>query len=119
MIQPLDVFGFRIWKNYIKYFSNIIFLYNYDVNLHLRNNVIKIQSLIHNQLSSLLFINLFKYNIGTKTNIYRKPPEFDNPVDYCFKNCETICASCNNVAIIKCAWCANSLYISEFFCISL
>jgi len=34
--------------NFIKYFSDT--LYNYDVNLHLRNNVIKLQLLIHNQL---------------------------------------------------------------------
>ncbi|XP_025994126.2 uncharacterized protein LOC113004590 [Solenopsis invicta] len=115
MIQPLDVFGFRIWKNYIKHFSDMILLYNYDVNLHLRNNIIKLQSLIHNQFSSPRFINLFKYSWYKSGYLQEKPPKFDNPVDYCFKNCEAICASCNNVAIIKCAWCANSLCINEFF----
>ncbi|KYN10456.1 hypothetical protein ALC57_17407, partial [Trachymyrmex cornetzi] len=69
--------------------SDIILIYNYDVNLHLRNNIIKIQSLIHNQLSSPRFINLFKYSWYKSGYLQEKPPEFDNPVDYCFKNCET------------------------------
>ena len=60
-IQPLDVYGFRIWKNYIRRFSDDVLLHNCDVNLHLRNNVIKLQSLIHNQLSSPRYKNMFKY----------------------------------------------------------
>lgn len=61
MIQPLDVYGFRPWKNFLKYFSDLIILYNYDINLHLRNNVLKIQSLIHNQFSCPRFRNMFRY----------------------------------------------------------
>lgn len=34
-IQPLDVFGFRIWKNFIRTFSDRVLLYNFDINLHL------------------------------------------------------------------------------------
>ncbi|XP_039313957.1 uncharacterized protein LOC113002706 [Solenopsis invicta] len=79
MIQPLDVLGFRIWKNYIKHFSDMILLYNYDVNLHLRNNIIKLQSLIHNQFSSPRFINLFKYSWYKNRYLQEKPPKFDNP----------------------------------------
>lgn len=61
MIQPLDVYTFRPWKNFLKHFSDLIILYNYDINLNLRNNILKIQSLIHNQFSSPRFVNLFKY----------------------------------------------------------
>lgn len=50
--QPLDVYVFRPWKNFLKQFSDLILLYNYDIILHLRNNILKIQSLIHNQFSS-------------------------------------------------------------------
>ena len=50
-IQPLDVFGFRIWKNFDRHFSDSVILMNSDENLHLRNNIIKLQSLVHNQLS--------------------------------------------------------------------
>ena len=39
-IPPLDVYGFRVWKNYIRYFSDIVFLNN---QLHNPNNIIKLQ----------------------------------------------------------------------------
>ncbi|KAK0177103.1 hypothetical protein PV328_001182 [Microctonus aethiopoides] len=51
-IQPLDVFGFRVWKNFVKHFSDSVILHGDNLNLHLRNNIIKLQSLTHNQLSS-------------------------------------------------------------------
>ncbi|CAD6208878.1 GSCOCG00010700001-RA-CDS, partial [Cotesia congregata] len=61
-IQPLDVFGFRIWKNFVKHFSDSVILMGQDLNLHLRNNIIKLQSLTHNQLSSPRYRDLFKYS---------------------------------------------------------
>jgi len=61
-IQPLDVYGFRIWKNFAKRFSDTVLLLESDINLHERNNIIKLQSLIHNQLSSPRYHNLFKYS---------------------------------------------------------
>ncbi|XP_023288695.1 uncharacterized protein LOC111674042 [Orussus abietinus] len=60
-IRPLDVCGFRVWKNFVRRFSDIVLLHNYDVNLHLRNNIIKLQSLEHNQLSSPRYKSLFQY----------------------------------------------------------
>jgi len=72
MIQPLDVFFFRPWKNFIKHFSDIVVLYNYEINLHLRNNIIKLQSLIHNQFSSHRFSNLLKYSWYTHTHTHTK-----------------------------------------------
>ena len=32
-IQTLDVFGFRVWKNYVRHFSDSVILMNYDINL--------------------------------------------------------------------------------------
>ena len=59
-VQPLDVYGFRIWKNYVQHFSDSVILLDYDLNLHIRNNIIKLQSLVHNQLSSPRYHSLFK-----------------------------------------------------------
>jgi len=42
MIQSLDIYGFRIWKNFARTFSDCVLLLNYDINLHLRNNIIKL-----------------------------------------------------------------------------
>jgi len=60
-IQPLDVFGFRIWKNFVQTFSDNVILQEKDNNLHSRNDIIKLQSLIHNQFSWSRFKNLFQY----------------------------------------------------------
>jgi len=115
MIQPLDVFFFRPWKNFIKHFSDIVVLYNYEINLHLRNNIIKLQSLIHNQFSSHRFSNLLKYAWYKSGYLPEKLPAFETPVDFCFKNCAPVCDLCSNTAIIKCAWCKKSLCMKQFF----
>lgn len=113
--QPLDVYVFRPWKNFLKKFSDLILLYNYDINLHLRNNILKIQSLIHNQFSSPRFQNMIKYAWWKSGYIEEKPDRCETPVDFCLKNCGTVCKICNNIAVIKCAWCTNSLCMEHFF----
>ena len=47
-IQALDVFGFRIWENFVRHFSYSVILLDKDISLHVRNNVIKSQSLVYN-----------------------------------------------------------------------
>lgn len=117
-IQPLDVFGFRIWKNYVKHFSDAVLLMNEDLNLHLRNNIIKLQSLTHNQLSSPRYRNLFKYSWYKSGYIDTKPDDFENPVEFGFgkrSNIHCEIDGCTNVAIVKCSWCKKSLCLKHFF----
>ena len=61
-IQPLDKYGFRIWKNYVRHFSDTVMAMNCDMKLHERNNIIKLQLLVHNQFTSPRYRNLFKYS---------------------------------------------------------
>lgn len=117
-IQPLDVFGFRIWKNFVRHFSDSIVLMNYDMNLHLRNNIIKLQSLTHNQLASPRYVNLFKYSWFKSGYIKEKPDDFENPVSFAFgEACKSHCeiSGCNNIAIIRCSWCKKSLCFKHYF----
>ncbi|EFN87350.1 hypothetical protein EAI_02123, partial [Harpegnathos saltator] len=79
LIQPLDIYTFRPWKNFLRQFSDIVMLYNYDVNLHLRNNI---QSLIHNQFSSPRFKNVFRYAWWKCGYIADKPHKSEVPVDF-------------------------------------
>lgn len=116
-IQPLDVYTFRPWKNFLRQFSDLIILYNYDVNLHLRNNVLKIQSLIHNQFSSPRFKNLFKYAWWKSGYISEKPEKCQTPAEFCLRGCEAYCQICNDMAIMQCAWCKKSLCIQHFFAV--
>ena len=61
-VQPLDVYRLHIWKNYVRHFSESVILLDYDLNLHIRNNIIKLQSSVHNQLSSPRYHRLYKYS---------------------------------------------------------
>ena len=117
-IQLLDLFGFRIWKNFVRHFSDSAILINYDVNLHLRNNIIKLQSLTHNRLSSSRYINLFKYSWHKSGYITARPEKFENPVEFGFgESCTPHCEipGCTNVAVIRCSWCKKSLCSKHFF----
>jgi len=78
-IQPLDVFGFRVWKNFVRTFSDNVILQERDVTLHSRNEIIKLQSLTHNQLSSPRFKNLFHYAWVKSGYLEKHPDEFQNP----------------------------------------
>ena len=117
-IQPLDVFGFRVWKNFVRQFSDKVLPLGEDINLHLRNNIIKIQSLTHNQLSSPWYRNLFLYAWFKCGHTLEKPGRFDNPVEFILKQssghrCEAAC--CTNFAAFRCSWCKKYLCFLHFF----
>ncbi|GJQ79376.1 hypothetical protein Trydic_g16235 [Trypoxylus dichotomus] len=44
------VYGFRLWKSFVRTFSDIVTLMNYDIDLHQRNNI-KLQSLTQDSLT--------------------------------------------------------------------
>lgn len=115
MIQPLDVYGFRPWKTFVKHFSDAVILYGYEVNLHLRNNVLKIQSLTHNQFSSPRFVNLFKYSWFKSGYIDEEPPKCETPVVNCFQNDNGTCHYCDDISFFRCAWCSNFMCFEHFF----
>ena len=118
MIQPLDVYGFRIWKNYVRNFLDSVILMNEDLNLLLRNNIIKLQRVIHNQLSSPRYTNSFKYSWYKSNYTGVKSDNFENPVDLGFRGdsnvrCEV--EECSNPTIVRCSWCKKSSCLKHFF----
>ncbi|OXU20842.1 hypothetical protein TSAR_010038 [Trichomalopsis sarcophagae] len=91
---------------------------NEELNFHLRNNIIKLQSLVHNQLSSPRYINLFKYSWYKSCYTDVHPKNFENPVNFAFRSQSNILceiAGCSNVAIVRCSWCKKSLCLKHFF----
>lgn len=82
-------------EKFVRTFSDAVIVNNYDVNLHLRNNIIKLQSLIHNKLSSPRFKNVFKYGWYKSGYLSDHPDKFENPVAYCFFKKETEITLCN------------------------
>lgn len=114
-LQPLDVYGFRMWKNFVKHFSDMVILFKYDVNLHTRDNILRLQSLTHNQFSSPRFNDLFKYAWYKSGYVETKPLAFMTPVEFCFHHTFGECAICGAPAVITCAWCKKSLCFQHFF----
>lgn len=117
-IQPLDVFGFRIWKNYVRRFSDIVFLNNEDINLHHRNNIIRLQSLVHNQFSAPRYKDLFKYSWFKSGYLIERPQQFENPVQFAFSDSSSATCEidgCKNIAVVRCSWCRKSLCLHHFF----
>jgi hypothetical protein len=119
MVQPLDKYGFRLWKNFVRRFSDRVVLDGLDVDLYQRNNIIKLQSLVHNQLSSPRFENVFKYSWYACGYNDTHPGTFDNPVEFCFNIEDKICSrldlNCNSGCFIICSWCENSLCFEHFY----
>jgi len=60
-IQQMDVYFFHQWKGFSKKVYNRVMLDGLEVNLKERNNIIKLHSLIHNQLSSPRFGKMIQY----------------------------------------------------------
>ena len=84
LVQPCDVFFFRIWKNFIRKFSDRVILDDIDISLHQRDNIFQIQSLIHYQFSAPKFQDFIKYSWVKYDYFDDRPPLFITPVQYCF-----------------------------------
>lgn len=119
IIQPCDVFFFRMWKNFIKKFSDRVILDDLKVNLHDRNNLLKIQSLVHYQFSAPRFRDFIKYSWFKCGYVDQRPPKFKTPVEFCFnydqEACFNDCSQCTDGVFIICAWCSNPLCFKHFF----
>ena len=110
------MYSFRLWKDFVKKFSGIVILYNYDVKLNERNNTINMQSLTHNQFSSPRFENIFIYSWYKIGYLDKKSPEFEQPNKFCFQiDEEPICDVCEGITLIRCEWCKKRLCYKHVF----
>lgn len=116
LVQPLDVFFFRQWKSFVKRFSERVLIDNINVDLHHRNSIIKLHSLIHNQFSAPIFSNMIKYAwkaSGFPIDVVR----FDHPDKVIFDIELEQCSysNCCQSAFIQCAYCRKNLCIQHFY----
>jgi hypothetical protein len=122
MIQPLDVAFFRTWKNFVRRFSDLVLLDALPIVLHQRDNIIKLQSLVHNQFSSPRFQSFIQYAWFASGYAEERGERFLNPVEYCFaeeiaEQCERMKngARCDEGAFIRCAHCELTICFTHFF----
>jgi len=83
LILPLDVYGFRPVKNIIRRMADMVLLQGLDFQISVRDNIIKFQSLVWNQLAAKRYHEMWKmgrYMTGYLTN---HPQPFVTPVQFC------------------------------------
>lgn len=115
-IQPLDVYGFRPWKQFVRQFSDMVRLSQLDCNLHQRDNILKLQSLAHNQFSSPRYVDLFRYGWYKGGYLTERPEPFATPIQFCFREEATfLCDICGAHAFLRCSWCKQHLCFKHFF----
>lgn len=81
-------------------------------------NIIKLQSLVHNQLSSPRYYNLFKYSWFKSGYVTERPNRFENPVDFAFQRFSRLLCDvegCSEIAVVTCLWCKKLLCFKNFF----
>jgi hypothetical protein len=95
-IQPLDIFFNRQMKVIPRRLYDRVLLDELDINMSERNNIIRLMSLTHNQLSSEIFRPM---------------------IQVCFSFDAAICAvsPCDAAPFICCSWCEKPLCFSHFF----
>jgi hypothetical protein len=117
--QPLDRYFHRQIKIFIKRFYHHVALEQLGINLWERNNIIKLISLPHNQLSSAVFHKMIQYSwfASDYTTVDLSP--FQNVLPVCFpritfeEQCEE--RDCSESAFINGAVCSKNFCFDHFF----
>ena len=106
------------WKIHFCLAKNHRFLMEqHDVILFQRNSVIKFFHLIHNQLCSLRYQEMWKYGWFGCGFIEEHPAMFLTPVEFCFEGSLRLnrCQHCEHLCFIVCSWCKTYLCFEHFW----
>ena len=101
-IQPVDVYFNRQWKVLARRIFDHVQLDDIAINLSERNNIIQLNSLIHNQLSSAQFVPMMKYAWFASGYIDQDPGSFKSVNEVCFNIGADVCqqSSCHSLCCI-------------------
>lgn len=115
--QPLDVYFFRQWKSVTKRFYNYVRLHDLKINLGERDNIIKLQSLLHNQFSAPRFAPMGRYAWKKAGLSTQHPTSFENAKQILFPKYLDCCSfqSCSSLSFISCAYCSQEFCFEHFF----
>lgn len=113
--QPLDVYYNRPWKGVVKRFYDYVMANRLPINLYERDNIIKLQSLVHNQFSHQRFVPMGQYAFFAAGLRPDRPGHFERASDILFPPTLLTCANCPEKAFIRCCHCDTPLCFREFF----
>ena len=116
-IQPLDVFFNRQMKVILPRLYDRVLLDELDINMSERNNIIRLMSLTHNQLSAKVLHPMIQYAWYASGYTDKHPGSFKTVGEVCFSFDASICAvsSCDAAPFICCSWCDKPLCFNHFF----
>lgn len=105
LIQPLDVFFFRPYKNFVKHIVHSLVLEN---KVFQRDNMLGLHAFVHFQFGAPRFRDLIRYAFHRCGYVDNRPASFETPTEYCFDIyrfdlCST--SGCSSKADIRCAHC--------------
>ncbi len=118
-LQPLDCFYNRQMKNFIEKLYNRVALDEIDIHLYERNNIIKLTSLVHDQLSAPVFRPMIKYSWFVAGLLKQNPSPFLTVNEVCFppisghEQCQS--SGCEESVMVNCAHCSKKLCFEQFF----
>lgn len=115
LVQPLDKYIFRQYKIFRRKIFERVVLDGLDLDLHKRENIIKLHSLIFNQFQSKSFTPMFNYSWYACT--YTTEKEFKNVNQLLFSSQDINCESdfCQSETFIKCAHCNLNFCFQHFY----
>jgi hypothetical protein len=116
-IQRLDIFFNRQCKVIAHRVYDCVILDDIDIHLAERKNIIRLHSLIHNQLSAPIFIPMIQYAWFKSGYTDVHPGQFHSVVNICFKFPQSHCdiAGCDSFSFIRCSYCSKIMCFDHSF----
>ena len=118
MIQPCDVYYNQQYKYFVQKMHHHVRLYDLDIHLAQRNNIIKLKSPVYNQLSSPKFYSMMQYSWYQSGYLTTNPSAFENVKETSFALDDDHChlqGCADPTSFIKCAYCDDVLCLKHFF----
>lgn len=113
--QPLDVFYNRQWKRVVRQFYDHVACQTLNINLYSRDNIIKMQSLVHHMFTHETFVPMGQYAFYASGLRPDRSPYFQTPAEVLFPPALASCSNCPSKAFIRCVFCGVDLCFQEFF----
>jgi hypothetical protein len=114
-VQPLDRYFFRQYKIFSKRINERILMDNIPVDLKERNQLLKMHSLVFNQMQADSFTPLLKYSWFSCGYVEARAGRFRNLQEIIFDVQTNDCELCGIPAFMKCSYCETHLCFSHFF----
>lgn len=115
LVQPCDVYFYRQVKNLIKRLQNCAYIIEKNREINGREDCIKIQSIVHHQLSAPIFSDMLQYawfaaKLSDERTIFMNVNQVCFATDVLKNPCE-----CKNSAFITCARCRKNYCFPCFY----